>query len=300
MSILSAFHSASDRPSSPAHSVRGSEAPDWVVMLAKAGYGARGIIYVIIGGLAFLEAIGHGGESTDSKGAIEQVLSAPGGSVLLWILALGLIGYSAWRFCQAILDADNHGRESKGMAIRAGLFVSAITHLGLAIYAIAAATRNSDSSAGGSSSSESLVARILGWPGGQWIVGLIGLAIISAAVALTAKAVKEGYKKRFAVDDATMGKLNGICKFGLIARSVAFAIIGGMFIAAALTQDPNEAGGLREVLQQTAEQPFGPYLLGILAIGLMAFGLYSLIEMLYRRIQKPDFIAQRQTGFRKG
>ncbi len=138
-----------------------------------------------------------------------------------------------------------------------------------------------------------------GGPGGQWIVGLIGLAIIGADIALTIKALKEGYKKRFAVDDATMRKLNGICKFGLIARSVAFAIIGGMFIAAALTQDPDDAGGLREVLQQTAEQPFGPYLLGVLAIGLMAFGLYSLIEMLYRRIQKPDFIAKRESEFRK-
>lgn len=275
---------------SPFESARKSGAPKWLVGLAKLGYGARGLVYVIIGGLAALQAAGQGGDSSDSKGAIDEILSNPGGVFLLWILVVGFVGHSAWRLCQALLDADNRGMGLKAVAIRSGLFVSAIVHLSLAYYAASAATRLVASTADSSSSSESAVARMLTWPGGDFLVGAIGLAIIGAGVGHGIKAVREKYKERFAVDSATMSKLNGICKVGLFARGITFAIIGGMFLAAAITQESDRAGGLKEVLNEVSQQAFGPYLLGTLALGLMAFGLYSMIEMLYRKIQKPRFI----------
>lgn len=261
---------------------RENGAPAWLVVLAKSGYAARGLLYVLIGSLAFLEATGNGGESTDSKGALDQVLQAPGGFIVLWLIAASLVGYSAWRLVQSILDADDHGTGARALLVRSGLFVSALTHLALAYTAGKAAWKASSS--GGGSSSEGAVAVILGWPGGPWIVAAIGIIIGGAGVAHILKAIKEKYKKHFAVDSDVMSKLNFICKFGLLARGFVFFVIAGMFIYAAITQDSDRAGGLKDVLDTVSGQVYGPYLLGALAIGLLSFGVYSSVEAMYRKI----------------
>src|SRR5688500_16799395 len=103
---------------------------------AKMGYSARGIIYLVIGGLGVLAAIGRGGETTDSKGAILTILRQPFGYALLILLTIGLFGYASWRLIQAIRDTDSHGRSLKGLAIRLALFGSAVTHALLAVWAI--------------------------------------------------------------------------------------------------------------------------------------------------------------------
>ncbi|MDQ8188291.1 DUF1206 domain-containing protein [Pelagicoccus sp. SDUM812002] len=277
----STLSSTASRSSESLKQNQSNDAPTWLVTLAKAGYAARGVIYLLIGSLALLKAMGEGGKSTDSKGALEKVLEAPGGVAILWIIAAGLIGYSTWRFVQSILDADNHGTDGKGILIRGGLAVSGITHT---ILAFTTAKIALNTSSGGGGSKETLVATILGWPGGPWIVGAIGLSIAGVGCAHIIKAIKEKYKDHLSVDEEVMRKISPVCKFGLIARGIAFFIIAGMFIFAATTQDPDEAGGIKEVLNTVSSQPFGPYLLGALAVGLFAFGIYSITEALYRKI----------------
>ena len=268
-------------------SARASDAPTWLVVLAKSGYAARGVIYLIIGSLALLKAFGEGGQSAGSKDAISKLLEAPGGQILLWLMALGLVGYSVWRFVQAVMDTDDHGTDGKGLAVRAGLLVSALTHVGLAIYAASIAI-GSGSSSGSGGGKETLVAKIMAWPGGQWIVGLIGLCIIGAGIAHAVKAHKEKYEKRFVIEPSKMKKLEPICKFGLYARSVVFGIIGSMFIYAAISQDPDDAGGLKEVLDTLSQQAFGTILLAVIAAGLFAFGCYRGFQAIYRKIDSPD------------
>ena len=275
-------------------SVRASDAPGWLIALAKFGYAARGVVYVVIGALALMLAFGMGGDTVGSKGAIRTILGWPAGTLILWAMVLGLVGYSVWRFLQAILDADHHGTDAKGLVVRAGLLVSAITHGLLAFWAgsvaVSGTSSGSSSSGGGSGGgggSEGLVAMMLGWPFGKWIVAIAGLCIIGAGVAHAIKAFKEKYEDRFVIDPSTMKKIEWICKFGLIARSVVFAIVGGMFLYAAWTQDPKEAGGVAAVLRETSEQSFGWVLMGIIAAGLLCFGLYSIFEAIYRRIDDP-------------
>lgn len=255
----------------------------WLEKLARLGYASRGVIYLIIGGLALMAAFGQGGQTTGTRGAVLQVLDFPGGWALVLLIALGLVGYSVWRFCQAAFDADGHGKDAKAWAIRAGLFASSVTHLLLAIWAGKLAFgQASGGSSGGSK--ETLVATLMSQPFGQWLVGALGLILIGVGLAQFAKGHQEKFEKYFTWDYDKRRNLAAFCKFGLYARGVIFAIVGGFIVYAAITTNPSNAGGLREALQWLQSQAFGPWLLGLVAAGLLCFGFYSCIEAVYRRI----------------
>jgi hypothetical protein len=259
---------------------------DWLELLARIGYAARGVIYVVIGGLALLAALGQGGGTTGSKGAVRQVLTAPGGWILVLMVAVGLVGYSVWRFCQGVLDADSHGHDGKALAIRGGLIASGVTHFLLAIWAGKLALGQAVQSGGGSSK-ETVVAWLMSQPWGQWLVGIMGLILIGVGLAQFAKGHGEKYEKRFSWSQDKRRKLMPFCKFGLYARGVIFLIVGGFIVYAALTTNPLQAGGLAQALDWLRSQPFGPWLLGITAAGLISFGIYSFVEAVYRRIHPP-------------
>lgn len=251
-------------------------------LLARIGYAARGIIYVIVGSFAALAALGQGGETPDSRGALVELLNAPFGNVLLGMVALGLIGYALWRAVQALLDADDHGTDTEGLVIRSGLAVSALTHMGLAIAALGLIFGWGTGSSG--DSSQEWTARIMSQPWGAWLVGAAGLAIIGAGVAHGIKAWRGDFRRRFDVVEEEQRYIMPVSRFGLYARGAVFIIIGGFLVTAAVQNDPSEARGLSGALQALQDQPYGWILLGIVAVGLVAFGAYSIIESVYRRI----------------
>lgn len=259
----------------------------WLEKLARWGYTSRGVLYLIIGVMAVMAAFGQGGQTEGTKGALQTVLYQPGGWVLVAVLAVGLAGYSAWRFCQAIADVDNHGSDGKGLAIRGGMFVSGASHAALAIWAGKAAFGFARSSGGGGGSQESWVAWLMAQPYGRWLVGILGLVVIGVGVAQFLNGHKDKFEKYLSWDYETREKLSPICTFGLYARGVVFAIIGCFIVYAAYTTDPQEAGGLREALNWLREQPYGPWLLAVTALGLASFGVYSIVEAIYRRVNPP-------------
>ena len=257
-------------------------------LLARSGYAARGVVYLIVGGLAVLAALGRGGRTTDTEGALTTILGQPLGTVLLAIVALGLIGYAIWRVVQAIADVDHHGTDPKGLAIRGGLLVSAATHSLLAVFALSLIFGwGSSVGGGGDSGARNWTAWLLQQPFGQSLVGLVGLAIVGAGLAHMIKGYRAQFEKYLQMDAAMLEKVSPVCRFGLLARGVVFAIIGGFLIVAAVQFDSAEARGLQGALQALQQQPYGWVLLGIVALGLVAFGAYSLIEARYRRIDAP-------------
>ena len=257
-------------------------------LIARAGYAARGIIYLIVGGLAGLAALGQGGGTTDSRGALSTVIAAPFGKGLLAAIALGLLGYSAWRAVQALLDVDDHGANLKGVAVRSGLAVSAITHAGLALFAVSLAMGwGTGSNGSGDGLSQEWTAWLLGRPFGPWLVAGVGLAVAGAGVAHIVKGWRADFLRRFDMNPSERDVISPISRVGLAARGVAFLIIGGFLVAAAVQNDPSEARGLSGALQALQQRPFGWVLLGVLAVGLAAFGAYSLIESVYRRVNVP-------------
>ena len=259
-----------------------------LALLARSGYAARGVVYLVVGGLAVLAALGQGGQTTDTRGALTTILTQPFGKVLLAIVAVGLIGYALWRVVQAIADVDHHGTEPKALAIRGGLLVSAATHTLLAVFALSLIFGWGSSVGGGDSGTRDWTAWLLQQPFGRWLVGVAGLAIIGAGIAHMIKGYRARFEKYLRMDAAMLERVSPVCRFGLIARGVVFVIIGGFLIVAAVEFSSAQARGLQGALQTLQQQPYGWILLGIVALGLVAFGAYSLIEAWYRRIDAPD------------
>jgi hypothetical protein len=199
------------------------DAKPWVKPLARMGYSARGVVYLIIGGLAFLAAIGSGGGQTDTEGAVQTLLNQPFGTFLLWVLVVGLAGYVLWRLIQSFMDTDNHGLDAKGLAVRAGLLASAITYTTLLLYTLSLiGVFSSGGSSGGSGPVRDTIA---GFIGSHYVSLLLAIVFLGVAIAHWIKAYKEKYAKYFKADPQTMRYIHPVSKIGLTAQGIVLAVI---------------------------------------------------------------------------
>jgi Domain of Unknown Function (DUF1206) len=252
-------------------------------ILARAGFVARGLIYAIIGVLAFELAIGHGGKITSQKGAMRTLEHQPGGHVLLILLAVGLGGYSMWRLFRAALG---HGPEGADSGIeRLGALGSGLVY---AAFCAIAVTLLIGSGSGSSSGNAKKTAHdVFAWPAGRWIVGTAGVVMVGVGIYQLIR----GVMRKFLDDDKTEKMSPAFKTFftwfgtvGHVARAIVFGLIGAFLLKAAIDYKANEAIGLNGALAKLYDQPYGPELLGVVAAGLVAFGVFSLTEARYRRI----------------
>ncbi|MDQ9171697.1 DUF1206 domain-containing protein [Oxalobacteraceae bacterium R-40] len=247
---------------------------------ARMGYGSRGVIYLVIGGLALLAALGErGGQTTSSKGAMLKILEQPFGNVLFFLLIIGLLGYSTWRAIQCFKDPDGHGSSGKGLAVRTGLLISAVAHTALAFWAakllIGAGSGGSLQNGGNGFLTTNL---------GQIALGIAGIAVIVTGFARIYKGATARFEKYMNIPSDKRRWARPVCQFGLIARGVVWLIIGWLLIKAAWLASGGEIGGTSEALAMLRDQSYGRWLLGIVAAGLFSFGIYCFLEAAYRRI----------------
>ena len=252
--------------------------------LARAGFVARGVIYGTIGLLAIQIAMHAGSKSADQRGAMVTIQQQPFGRWLLIAVAIGLGGYSLWRFVQAFFGS---GPEGGGDHSTMGRVIAASSGLAYAAMCVLAVTILLGSSTQSSSNPHKSTAGVLGWPGGQWIVGAAGLLFIGVAL-------YQGYKgasRKFLEEDktgemspATRTWITFIGVVGHLARMVAFGLIGIFLVRAAIDYAPSKAVGLDGALASIAHHSYGQLLLLVVAAGLIAFGLYSIADARYRRI----------------
>lgn len=261
------------------------DAAPWVERLARAGYAAKGIVYVVVGGIAAQAALGRRSDVQDSRGAFSEILLHPGGKFLLGIIAVGLVGYAVWRFVQAALDPEGKG-DAKSYAKRVGYAGSAVIHAGLALTAGRVALGSSRG--GGGDGAESYTARLMEAPAGRYLVAAVALGMAAYGIFQLYKAYRTKLGKRLDLSSVSAGTRDWIeraGRAGLAARGVIFAIVGFFLVRAALQSDPGEARGLEGALEAVRAQSYGPWLLGLMALGLIGYGVLEFVNARYRRIQ---------------
>jgi hypothetical protein len=257
----------------------------WVVRLGRFGYAAKGVVYVIIGGLAAFGATG-GGEPKDTRGALTELLRQPFGSVLLCVVAVGLAGYALWRLTMALKDTENKGSELKGLAVRFGYGCIALVYAGLSYSAVQLVLGNG-AGKGSDQNSKEWTARFMALPFGRWLVGLAGLCVIGFGLWQCYKGLSARFRKNLKagqMHDLTDELSTRAGQVGLTARGVVFGVVGAFLIQAALHARANEAQGLSGALRALEQRPYGPWLLGTIALGLVVYGLYMFVEACYRRM----------------
>jgi hypothetical protein len=256
--------------------------------LARFGYAARGIVYVLVSGLALYSSVGGGGDP-DSKSALQAVFEQPLGRIWLGLIAVGLLGFIAWRLTQALANADGHPDTLKGFGVRVGLLISAVVYSSLALYAANMAL--SIGGASGSDGESQLSAWLIEQPFGRYLLAGVGIAVVGAGIAQIIKGVGYGYHKYLTIPSTAGTAIDWICVYGLSARGVVFLITGVFFFYAAFAVDPDQAGGIAEALAWVRQLPFGAILYAVAAFGLLAFGLYGFVEAVYRHIRPPPVAA---------
>jgi hypothetical protein len=262
------------------------QASPWIEGLGRFGYAAKGTVYIIIGGLAVQAALGQGGQMTDQRGAMSRIAEAPFGRSLLVVLAVGLLGYAIWQLVRAALDTEHKGTDAKGIFGRAIYAGIAVVYGGLAWSAFRLAM-GSGQGQGSTERTQGWTAWLMSQPFGVWLVGLVGAAVVANGLFQLYRAFQSRLTDDLQLTDAGARHRDWVVRIGRAgysARGIAFMMIGGFLIGAALHANPAEAIGLDGALAALAAQPFGPYLLGLVAAGLAAYGVFALVEARYRRM----------------
>ena len=250
--------------------------------LARAGYAVKGGLYAAVGIFALQLAFGEGGETTGTQGVIQKAAGGTFGSLLLVLMGIGLVGYALWRFAEAVLDARHRGSDSGGTLRRIGYFVSGLIHAGLAVEAFRLLSGGGKSESEGGA--EDWTATLLAQPYGPWLVGAVGLIVVGVALYQFKKAVSKDFTEGLRLGSLSASARRGVVRvaqFGLSARGVVFLIIGGFLLRAAWTSNAEEARGLGGALDAVATAGYGPWLLALVAAGLVAYGAYCAVRARY-------------------
>jgi Domain of Unknown Function (DUF1206) len=265
---------------------KGEEAAQspWARGLARFGLASRGILYGLIGVLAMRVAVVGRGHAPDRDTALKTVAHQPFGKILLGLIALGFLGYCLWRFAQGILGGDLEGAKDEGLLKRISYVARGLVYGGVFVSALLLLF---GSSGGSKNKEDRATSYVLDLPGGPLLVGGAGLAFLAGGGWNAYRAVTGKFRDKLKLrklSETEDKAFTAIGTVGLLARAVVFTLIGVFLIRAAYQYDPKEAVGLDGALSEILQAPYGPYLLGVVAAGLFAFGLYSLVEARYREV----------------
>jgi hypothetical protein len=253
-----------------------------VAMLARAGYVARGYLYMSMGLIALMSALGLGGDAPNGFRVLLTVAEWPLGFVWLSLLGLCLAGFCAWRAAQVFLDHDRQGTRLRAMLSRAGQAISGVVYGGLALSVFDLLDAVEDRLEAHSAGDQA--AAVMAWPGGQFLLLAGGVFIFGCGIGNIVQAALVDFGRRLACAHDARAWFGWLGRVGYAARGVAFIPLGVFLAEAALDLDPDQARDFGGSLQSLQTQPFGSLVMGLTSAGLIAFGVYALAEARYRRI----------------
>ncbi len=272
--------------SSQTHEHEGRRAAPWLRWVARVGIVAEGMIYLLVGGLALASAIDPAQHPSGSNDAMSKLDHVPLGHVMLALLALGLAAYVLWQLVLAVLDPDcQNGRWTiRRIALRIHHLWSAALHcvlVGIAAWQLLGFGHGGN----GGQAQRHLTAMVLQLSGGRWLIGGIGAGIVVFALVQCVLACRPQKDTRMDLADTPLRvPILVLLVLGYAARGVLFGLIGALLVHAAWRHDPSQAAGIAGALLSMRHQPYGPWLLGVVAVGVIAFGLAQLAKARYRRI----------------
>ncbi|MGF7236998.1 MAG: DUF1206 domain-containing protein [Frankia sp.] len=265
-------------PASGAGSVgtRARKTNSAVEVAGRLGFACRGLVYVIVGVLAIAVAAGRSRAETDRRGALGQIAVRPVGTTLLVVLVIGFLGYAAWRATEAA-GKDGWGKRLASAA-RAALYVG---------FAATTVEFLVSGRGGGGSNPEPWTARLMKHTGGRALVGAVGVVLVGAGAVLAYRGIAQTFLRKLKTGQMSPTTRKTIVAAGVagqVARGVVYALVGIFLAKAAITFDPDQAKGIDQSLKSLVHLSYGPYLLGLVAAGLVLFGVYSFAEARYRRM----------------
>jgi uncharacterized protein DUF1206 len=249
--------------------------------IARAGLTARGVIYILVGWVAVLVALGHSTREADQQGALHMLAGKSYGLVSLWLLAIGFAGYALWRLSETAFGVNG---EPPGAGPRLKSLARAVIYAGLSYLTFTVISGTDRSQAG---RQRDITATAMQHTAGRVLVGVVGLAIVACAIAL----IVEGARKKFLkylqtgkMSPRTRRVVKLLGMTGTIARGLVFALVGALVIDAAVTHKAAESGGIDKALLTLRDAPLGEFLVLLAALGLVIFGVYGLCEARWRKV----------------
>lgn len=262
--------------------VRLSTILEWA---ARAGYAARGVVYLGVGAIILLAALDLAPRAKGARDLLETWSQWPLGLILIAAVGCGLCAFSVWRALQALFDADRHGRSGKGLAIRAGQAVSGVVYGALAYSAFELLDVFEDFGEDDENENpQALAAELLTIPHGDLLLLLAGAVLLSVGVGNVLQGLFQDFGKRLGCSPDLCRRLVPLGRIGYAARGLATLPAGVFLIRAGLETRSGEARSWAGALQVIEGKPLGAWVLAIIALGLIAFGAFGLIEAAFRRI----------------
>jgi Domain of Unknown Function (DUF1206) len=250
-------------------------------ILARAGLTARGVIYLLIGWVAVLVALGHSSQEADQQGALQLLAGKPYGLVSLWLLGIGFAAYALWRLSEVAFGVTG---EKDGAGPRLISLGRAVIYAGFAYLTFTVISGSQHSQ---SRQQQDVTATVMRHPEGRWLVGIAGLIVVIIGLVLVTQGARRKFMKYLQTSQMsprTRRVVEVLGLIGTIARGLVFALAGALVIDAAITHKASESGGMDKALLTLRNQPFGEFLMILAALGLAVFGIYGLCEARWRKV----------------
>jgi RNase P/RNase MRP subunit POP5 len=249
--------------------------------LARAGLTARGVIYILVGWVAVLVALGHSSREADQLGALQLLAGKPYGLVSLWLLGIGFAAYALWRLSEAAFGVTG---EPAGAGPRLKSLARAVIYAALSYLTFSVISGTARSQSG---RQQDMTASAMQHTGGRVLVGVVGLVIVACGIVLVVEGARKKFMKHLQtaqMSERTRRLVRLLGMTGTIARGLVFALVGVLVVDAAVTHKASESGGIDKALLTLRDQPFGEFLMLLAALGLLVFGVYGLCEARWRKV----------------